>query len=170
MIGLPDAGITAALRERGVGEDCIAKWLTTTTASTTVPSPLQPSDVRKVSKCRVPRETAVAPPCTSQARHRSEASVQRQALRYLKATGWACWRVGQRNAKGTQDAGVSDLICAHPVHGVWFIEVKRPQGGRQSDAQRDFQAAIEAAGGHYALVTGLHDVARIDPTCNIRDD
>ena len=161
MIGLTDAEITAALRERGVGEECIAKWLMTTKASTTVPSPFKPSNRPTVSKCHVPRETTVAPPCTSQARHRSEASVQRQALRYLKATGWACWRVGQRNAKGTQDAGVSDTIAVHPEHGVWFIEFKCAHGGRQSQAQRDFQAAIEAAGGHYALVTGLHDVAEI---------
>jgi hypothetical protein len=41
------------------------------------------------------------------------------------------------------------------------IEVKRP-GGKQSEAQREFQERLTAAGGLYLLATSIDDLAHLD--------
>lgn len=57
-----------------------------------------------------------------------------------------------------ETAGAPDLLIMY--RGTAFaIEVKRP-GGRQSPAQREFQAAWEAAGGWYILASSVDDVIR----------
>lgn len=101
-------------------------------------------------------------------RNRSEAEVQIDIIRALEAAGWTVYRVGQRNAKGTQDAGVSDLIAFNTANprGVLlaFIEAKREKGGRQSDAQKGFQAAVEAIGlpnVRYVLAPSLDSIAEL---------
>lgn len=80
-----------------------------------------------------------------------ESKVQRALIEVLEVFGYVVYRVGQRNATGTQDPGVSDLIalCARD-RLILFVEAKKV-GGRQSLAQRGFQLAIEAAGGYYIL-------------------
>jgi hypothetical protein len=79
----------------------------------------------------------------------SEAREQQAGIQLLRIMGFSTWRVGQRNARGTQDAGVPDVVAIHPAHGLLFWEAKRPRGGRQSPAQRAFQAAADAAGVAY---------------------
>jgi hypothetical protein len=56
--------------------------------------------------------------------------------------------------------GVSDLIIIH-MGKIIFVEVKKPVGGRQEEAQKDFQARIEALGYDYHLVTSLEDFVAI---------
>lgn len=57
-----------------------------------------------------------------------------------------------------ETAGAPDLIVL--LRGTAFaVEVKR-HGGRQSQAQREFQAAWEAAGGWYMVASSLDDVVR----------
>jgi hypothetical protein len=90
----------------------------------------------------------------------SEAQIQQEIRRALLIAGWRVWRVGQRNAKGTQDAGVSDLIAMKPGLGVVFVEVKAPSG-RQSAAQRWFEAVCRAAGGRYLLARSVDDVLEL---------
>lgn len=75
----------------------------------------------------------------------SEADEQREIIALLELHGWRTWRIGQRNATGTQDAGVADLYALHPRFGAVWVEAKRPDGGRQSPAQLDFQRACVAA-------------------------
>lgn len=87
-----------------------------------------------------------------------ESHVQAKALEVLRLFGYDAWRIGQQNAKGTQDAGPSDIIATHGGdHLLLFVEVKRKRhrkkGNGQSDAQRLFQAAIESTlCAHYLLV------------------
>jgi hypothetical protein len=100
------------------------------------------------------RDAAVASPW------RSEARIQQDIRRALLMAGWQVWRVGQQNAKGTQDAGVSDLIAMKPGLGVVFVEVKAPSG-RQSAAQRWFEAVCRAAGGRYLLARSVDDVLEL---------
>lgn len=109
---------------------------------------------------------------------KSEAAVQREVVRYLKALGYRVWRVGQRNARGTQDPGVSDLIVIGKGR-LWFMEVKREDGKQRPD-QREFHRAIGAVCGEgaglwtpdavvcgvppevgYAVVRSLADVDRV---------
>lgn len=92
---------------------------------------------------------------------KSEAAVQREVVRYLKALGYRVWRVGQRNARGTQDAGVSDLIVTGK-NRCWFLEMKRADG-KQSSAQCTFGAHINTAVHPpvYAVVRSLADVDRV---------
>ena len=63
------------------------------------------------------------------------------------------------HAPGHRDeqAGVADLLVLWDGH-AFAIECKRPVGGRQSDAQRAFQAAWERAGGWYILARDLDQV------------
>lgn len=85
-----------------------------------------------------------------------EASVQEDIRQALLAAGWQVWRVGQRDARGTQDPGVSDLIALR--ERVVFLEMKRSRGDRQSEAQREFQAACADASVTYVLAKSLADV------------
>jgi hypothetical protein len=82
---------------------------------------------------------------------RPEAAEQRAGLDLLTRLGWAWWRAGQRDARGTQDPGVPDVIALHPDHGVLFWECKRETGGRLSFYQRAFQAQCESAGVPYVV-------------------
>lgn len=63
-------------------------------------------------------------------------------------------------------AGVSDMCYLSPS-GVYFLECKKP-GGRQSDAQKEFQAAVEAAGHKYAIFTSLEEFKTILRHANAR--
>ena len=107
---------------------------------------------------------------------KSEAAVQREVVRYLKALGAKVWRVGQRDARGTQDAGVSDLIVFHGGRCL-FLEVKSATG-KQRTEQREFEAAVRTVGKgtvvsaestltfycactEYAVVRSLADVDRV---------
>lgn len=81
-----------------------------------------------------------------------ESQEQAEAVAYLRLRGYAVWRIGQRNAKGTQDAGVPDVVAIHPAHGLLWYECKR-EGGRQSPAQHAFEAACREAGVRYICGT-----------------
>lgn len=94
------------------------------------------------------------------ARQVREADVQRACVRYLTLTGWSVWRIGQRDARGTQDAGVPDLVAFRAGQMIW-LECKRPVGGRQSPAQRRFQAACEAAGVAYHVIRSLDELVAL---------
>lgn len=59
--------------------------------------------------------------------------------------------------------GVSDLIVIH--NGVvLFVEVKKPIGGRQEDAQKDFQMRVESLGFKYYIVRSLEEFQQTIPT------
>ena len=94
----------------------------------------------------------------------SEQAIQSQILVAIGALdGVLAWRqnvgVGTtldgRHARwGTP--GQADIICC--VRGRFVaIEVKRPRGGRQSRAQKRWQAACEAAGGRYVMARSVAD-------------
>jgi hypothetical protein len=80
-----------------------------------------------------------------------EAPVQRGNIEVLELLHWRTWRIGQRDARGTQDPGPADLISLKPGCGVLFTESKRIVGGRQSPAQKEFEAHCIAAGVPYIL-------------------
>lgn len=83
-------------------------------------------------------------------------SEEQEAIRAeLLADGWEVWRVGQRDARGTQDPGVSDLFAVHRARRLLvFVEVKRPDGGVESEPQAAFGAAVKAVGGPVSYVCG----------------
>jgi len=82
-----------------------------------------------------------------------ETDIQRQIRDYLRAAGWYVIR-NQQNMGS--HAGLSDLTAIRRGRVLW-IEVKT-QKGTQSDAQIEFQQAIEAHGGEYVLARCLEDV------------
>lgn len=89
----------------------------------------------------------------------TEAAVQHACIQLLGQLEIPVYRVGQRNAHGTQDPGVSDLIVLSRRHGVIFVEVKRPDG-IQSPAQQIFERDVRDAGGRYELVRSSEELAR----------
>jgi hypothetical protein len=80
---------------------------------------------------------------------RPEAAEQRAGLELLATRGWVAWRIGQYDARRTQDPGVPDVYALHPRHGGLWWEVKRETGGRLSDAQKAFREQCQAAGVAY---------------------
>jgi hypothetical protein len=87
----------------------------------------------------------------------TEAQAQKLLIDALELHGYTVWRCGQRDARKTQDPGVPDLIAIRDR--VIFVECKRPHRGVQSEAQRVFQAACEAAGGTYVLARRVEDLS-----------
>lgn len=64
-------------------------------------------------------------------------------------------------------AGVADLQIIDRAGRVLWVEVKAPacrvtgrRAGRLSDSQRDFRAAMEARGHHFAIAWSLDDLQR----------
>lgn len=90
----------------------------------------------------------------------SERQVQGACIALLNMMDIPVYRVGQRDARGTQDPGVSDLIVLSPKLGVIFVEVKT-EVGKQSGAQRDFETAVTRAGGTYRVVRSAHQLAQL---------
>src|SRR6185312_2876249 len=112
---------------------------------------------------------------TGDPKAKTEAQVQREIVNALKLAGWSVWRIGQRDARKTQDPGVPDLYAMragfwsnpraradvyHAPRSVW-IEVKRPVGGVQSDAQRRFEASCAATFQTYILARSVDDIKEL---------
>ena len=93
-------------------------------------------------------------------REPSEAQVQRACIELLCQLEIPFYRVGQRDARGTQDAGVSDLIVLSPTKGVLFIEVKQPKG-KVSRAQIQFALDVVKACGRYEVIRSAQDLAKL---------
>lgn len=99
----------------------------------------------------------------------AESHFQIQVVRTLKLAGFLVFSVpnGQRlnlrramlaKAEGLL-AGVSDLVVVLPQGRVVFVEIKSPDGkGRQSPAQKDFQAKVELLGHNYQVWQSWEDV------------
>lgn len=94
-----------------------------------------------------------------------ERVVQKQIIDLLRQLQIPFWRIGQRDARGTQDPGVPDIVCFVPWAGpserltVW-IEVKRSDGGRLSEAQRHFGEIAADAGNPRIVAADPQTVAR----------
>ena len=80
-------------------------------------------------------------------------SVPNEALGQIHARA-GHGRMAMLKAMGLR-SGVSDLVVLLPGRVV-FMEVKTATG-RQSDAQRDFQALVTALGHQYAVVRSVED-------------
>lgn len=64
---------------------------------------------------------------------------------------------GRLKAMGTK-AGIADLLFILPGGKLAAIEIKKP-GGRQSPAQKDWQAEIESLGVPYSIVHDIEELA-----------
>jgi hypothetical protein len=92
-----------------------------------------------------------------------ESEIQKQILDYLALKRIFHYRQNSGafdNGKGAfyrfGAVGAPDIICV--IAGQYVgIEVKAPRG-KQSDHQKAFQQALEAAGGRYLLAHSLDDV------------
>ncbi len=85
-----------------------------------------------------------------------EADVLRMAREWLKMRGWFVVRIQQ--SMGAHK-GVSDLIAVKRGLTVW-MEIKGPNG-RLSKPQEEFAAAIDAAGGFYAVIRNREDLENV---------
>ena|SRR6185312_7598879 len=115
---------------------------------------------------------------TGDPKAKTEAQVQREIVNALKLAGYEVWPIGQHDARRTQRAGVPDLYAMRegeysypegfypegffrrrPTRVAW-IEVKTV-GGRQSEAQKHFQAMCEATGQRYILARSVDDIKEL---------
>lgn len=74
--------------------------------------------------------------------HVTEAQLQRAIIDMATALGWTCWH---DNDSRRNVAGLPDLICVHPTHGLVFIELKTVKG-RLRQAQREWLDLLTQAG------------------------
>ena len=67
---------------------------------------------------------------------------------------WAVERLGGKTWKFVSPAnrGVSDRIACLPDGSTWFVELKRPKGGRLSELQKIFAAEMQRLNQHYAVL------------------
>lgn len=83
----------------------------------------------------------------------TETDIQRRCIEAFKADGWLVIRQNQQRHNFRTPyyvPGVADLICC--VRGRFVcVEFKQP-GGKQSDAQKDFQKRIKKLGAVYVLI------------------
>lgn len=98
-----------------------------------------------------------------------ESTFQINVVRMLRSAGLFVFAVpngGTRNYREAHNlrlqgvmAGVSDLILLLPQGKTYFIELKNLNGkGRQSPAQRDFEAQVELLGHTYLLWSSWAEV------------
>ena len=74
---------------------------------------------------------------------------------------WTVERMGGKSWKFVSPGrkGVSDQIACLPDGATWFVELKRPKGGRVSPLQVLFKSEVETLNQSYAL---LHTKELID--------
>lgn len=170
--GFTDQELADLARKKGASEESVRKWLDSTKRVET-PSPFEMFDAGAVFVTEAAPTPAPKPdrgrtgPKRASTPRRSEASVQREIIYALTNAGWRTWRIGQYNARRTQDAGVPDVYAMRPwaigyaMPLQCWVEVKRSHGGRQSVAQREFQRQCEAAGVRYILATSVDDIREL---------
>lgn len=60
--------------------------------------------------------------------------------------------------KSPSQRGVADRVVCMPNGETWFIELKRPKGGRLAPLQQRFRDQITALNQRYALLTNKQEI------------
>lgn len=84
-----------------------------------------------------------------------EKAFQRQVENMATLHGWWTWH-DEDSRRNT--AGLPDLICIHPRHGVVWIELKTEKG-KVRDAQRDILLLLRKAGQRAFIARPRHSDA-----------
>lgn len=96
---------------------------------------------------------------TGVARSQSEAEVSRQIVAALRALGFTVYNFAAAQALPPACAGFPDLVALRPGCLPLFVQVKRSDGGRLSEEQREFAAVVTAdTGALYVQASQLDDV------------
>lgn len=75
----------------------------------------------------------------------SEAALQRSLLEVADHYGWTTHH--EEDSRRSKP-GLPDLICAHPVHGVVFIELKS-ESGYLKPSQKEWREVLTMCGARY---------------------
>lgn len=75
----------------------------------------------------------------------SELALQKSLIEVAEMYGWQVWH---DNDSRRNNAGLPDLICAHPVHGVVFVELKSERGYLRP-AQKEWRDVLVMGGARY---------------------
>ena len=67
---------------------------------------------------------------------------------------WSIERIGGKTWKfvSPSNRGVSDRIACLPNGETWFVELKKPIGGRLSELQKIFAAEMQRLNQHYTVL------------------
>ena len=60
--------------------------------------------------------------------------------------------------KSVNQRGVSDQIACLPNGQTWFVELKRPKGGKVSELQKLFGESMKTLNQKYALLTTKEEI------------
>ncbi len=60
--------------------------------------------------------------------------------------------------KSPTQRGVADRIACMPNGETWFVELKRPKGGRLAPLQVKFRSDVQALKQNYALLTNQQEI------------
>ena len=100
---------------------------------TTAPTTKSRTDTRSDARKMLDRQT-------------SEAAFQRSLLEVADMFGWSTYHVS--DSRRVTSAGFPDIVIAHQVHGVAFLELKK-EGGYLKPEQREWRDVLTAAGVRY---------------------
>lgn len=82
-----------------------------------------------------------------------ESEVENYLVWAVEVAGGAAWKF-----KSPSQRGVADRIVCMPNGETWFIELKRPKGGRLSPLQVKFQEKVLSLQQHYALLINQQEI------------
>ena len=73
---------------------------------------------------------------------------------------WAVETLGGKayKFKSPNQRGVADRIACMPNGETWFVELKRPKGGRVAPLQKLFKEEVESLQQQYALLTNKQEI------------
>jgi len=90
-----------------------------------------------------------------------EGRIKADVKQALTQLGWFVFNVAQFNKRGySVHCGISDLIAVGYAR-VLFMEIKTDTG-KQSSAQREFMAQVQAHGGEYYVIRSLDELLSIE--------
>lgn len=75
---------------------------------------------------------------------------------------WVVEKAGGKTFKFASPAqrGVSDRIACMPNGETWFVELKRPKGGRLAPLQKIFSDSLAQLNQRYALLSNQEEIDR----------
>lgn len=82
-----------------------------------------------------------------------ESEVENYLVWAVEVAGGATWKF-----KSPSQRGVADRIVCMPNGEAWFIELKRPKGGRLSPLQVKFRERVKSLQQQYALLINQQEI------------
>lgn len=82
-----------------------------------------------------------------------ETQIERSLVKMIHSHGGVCLKFTSPG-----NTGVPDRVCIVPEVGTFFVELKRPKGGRISEKQKYWRAKINQLGGKCFVIKNEEEI------------